>query len=749
MKLTLKNFKVWGDVSFDFKEGTTLISGMSGKGKTSILQAIIFVLFGDGKNLVSYGKKTCSVKLEYKDIIICRSKGPKRLTLIKNKDKDKDSITFEDISAQGIIDSIFGKYFQICSYISQKGAKSFLTLSPSDKLQFLGNICFDEDMEQLKEKTQATIKESKNVLMKTESNIVQLTNVLKDMRKPADHMDIPKIVKVLTIDLKEFKLRVDNMINEKIKILRIEDIDKMNSEKKTKLQEQFSLLSYQEEGDIQLNIDNIIIKINLHKLYIDVNNRNEKYLKMKSDWDKEEDDRISSLNNKIVEMEKIVISDEKRKELLEEQHKLNIDIKLCSDYNKIKDNKKKLSDKIIEYEENISNFNHRISRIGVKTVCPNCSSELMYRNNTLYIKGDEDICSDNQGDLQNNIKICEFKIRECETKLNEINNIENKIKTSQIDINNCNKRISEIQLELKNSISPSIISNLKYQLKRRENNTLKSMITGIIKDMNKCKNIEKEEEKDIKVLESSLDRYKLDLSNIKINNNRKKSLENEISSIIIDGRKWDNTKLVDLEREYTNAQLEVEENKKDIMKIKEYNMWKTEKNTYLKWEKNNSDMKKMLEHQKCRLTALQKLKDIILKAESITLKNYINSININLERYLEKFFSDNSLIVQLDSFKETKSKLVKAEINIKVLQNGIETNLSCLSGGEYDRVQLAFNLALSNMHHSPLLLLDESISSLDEVTCSKVLQSVKMTGKYSILVAHQTVEGIFDNIINV
>ena len=50
MLLKLHNFKCWEKQEFNLQEtGIILISGKSGKGKTSILDAIYFVLFGKGK----------------------------------------------------------------------------------------------------------------------------------------------------------------------------------------------------------------------------------------------------------------------------------------------------------------------------------------------------------------------------------------------------------------------------------------------------------------------------------------------------------------------------------------------------------------------------------------------------------------------------------------------------------------------------------------------------------------------------
>ena len=62
MKLRLVNFRCYSDNTFDFGEdGLHLISAPSGQGKSSILMAINFVLYGSGQKVVSHGQSSCSI----------------------------------------------------------------------------------------------------------------------------------------------------------------------------------------------------------------------------------------------------------------------------------------------------------------------------------------------------------------------------------------------------------------------------------------------------------------------------------------------------------------------------------------------------------------------------------------------------------------------------------------------------------------------------------------------------------------
>ena len=80
MKIRLENIKCYTDQTFDFGcEGIALLSGQSGKGKSTIVQGIYFALFGVGNKITSFGKTSCKVELEFDGIKVVRSKNPSKL----------------------------------------------------------------------------------------------------------------------------------------------------------------------------------------------------------------------------------------------------------------------------------------------------------------------------------------------------------------------------------------------------------------------------------------------------------------------------------------------------------------------------------------------------------------------------------------------------------------------------------------------------------------------------------------------
>ena len=156
MKLRLKNFRCYEDQTFDLGyKGLTLLTAATGVGKSSILMGVNFALFGVGSKVVSHGKTSCLVELEFDDIKISRTKKPNRLVV---------NDQYEDKSGQDIINKKFGETYDTTGYISQNALNSFVLMSPLDKLGFLEKFAFkDVELGKLKGKCNALISERHDI----------------------------------------------------------------------------------------------------------------------------------------------------------------------------------------------------------------------------------------------------------------------------------------------------------------------------------------------------------------------------------------------------------------------------------------------------------------------------------------------------------------------------------------------------------------------------------------------------------
>ena len=215
----------------------------------------------------------------------------------------------------------------------------------------------------------------------------------------------------------------------------------------------------------------------------------------------------------------------------------------------------------------------------------------------------------------------------------------------------------------------------------------------------------------------------------------------------------------DIKNKYENIEKEINECYK---KEQEYNHYINCLTLYNDWKRLNNEKKiqnYLYNTVSNDIVIHETLLNKINETESISLTHCIDTINYYINDYLEKFFPNDSIIVDIVPFKEklknstngkNDNSELKPVIDIKVCYKGEEVELLSLSGGEYDRVALAIMLSFNNLSKSNIVLLDESIASLDSNLTNDILVILKenMINKCIIVVAHQLSTGIFDQIIN-
>jgi DNA repair exonuclease SbcCD ATPase subunit len=205
------------------------------------------------------------------------------------------------------------------------------------------------------------------------------------------------------------------------------------------------------------------------------------------------------------------------------------------------------------------------------------------------------------------------------------------------------------------------------------------------------------------------------------------------------------------ECEFEKEKLEVQEEElyRVLEEIEKWKKWKEATDVLKSWKDKVNVLEKSEKEDKNRYGAAMSLWSKILEAESIAMENVIDMINTHARGYLDCFFPDNPISVNLQSFKETK-KETKPCINVLIEYKGMECELSMLSGGEMSRIVLAYTLALSEMFNTPLLLLDECTASLDQELTNVVFDGIRdnFNGKLVLIIAHQVISGTFDNVVS-
>ena len=140
------------------------------------------------------------------------------------------------------------------------------------------------------------------------------------------------------------------------------------------------------------------------------------------------------------------------------------------------------------------------------------------------------------------------------------------------------------------------------------------------------------------------------------------------------------------------------------------------------------------------------LKSKVFEAQTLALTSVVDTLTINVQQWLDKFFYDQDLNISI-TLADTR---VGNRVNIDLYHKGNKCDPSSLSSGEYARLSLAFTLAFANLqpkNEQPMLLLDERTANLDQDLTTYVYDVIKDTfDGLIVVVAHQVISGPFDRV---
>jgi len=686
MQISLSNFGCYHEkTTFDIPNGLTLISAPSGKGKSTILNGIYYALYGcSGIQSWNAPKKKVIVNFSYSGFFITRTTNPRSLILVK------DEVTYEDQEAQALINSFFGEFFMVTSYISQNSEKTFLSLSATEKLDFLEKLSVS-GMKDSKQKCKEIIKTLKDSLLLLTGEIKALSE-----NAPEKPKKVEKVVESITEFKKEYENETINLkeISQKILFLNNEKKNfEQNSHKKEILNEKLNSLLEQKQNII-LSSDETP---NLPML--------EKRLKNAINF---------KLYNKLKEEEKSLV-------YIPLEVFSDITSELKTQLQQL-ERKETLSKELETYksEEELLEELKLVRKTFYN--CPCCFSLIYFESENKLVKAENISYDPNEkkrsvsqveGDityikklkvlLKNIPPIHENK----ETILQSIEKIEN-LKRINSERKLIHDKIIKIQKEM---------SLLPYS---EEEELSAEVLEEKIKAAKKILQVKAAEEEKINILNQKIEELKA----IKL-----PDLIDPSSDLLLEEIKEKNSK-EKLEK--------LDDVQKNINKFLIY------KEKYLNYKKYSS----LIEAKKSTEASVSKRFNIVstflsklLIAEKIAIENTLNNINITINYYLSKFFTETPITVTL----YTEEKGVKITVEYK----GFECEVKNLSGGERVRVDLAICLALHEINGGSLMMLDESIGSLNQELADDILEVFKEIDSDVIFVCHQTNISSFDNLIEI
>jgi len=801
-QLKLSNIRSYDNETINFNQNITLLSGDIGCGKSSILLAIEFSLFGFVKGTVNGDmllRKGCTsgfaeltFQIDDQLITIKRTlkktskdiqQGPGSIT-INNSTQDYTATELKDriLNILGYPKSLLKTskdlIFRYTVYTPQELMKQILFEDSEQRLNSLRKVF---DIQKYK-----TIKDNLNIANSLfRQQITYLKNITKDLT------DVESKIK----ELEEHKIKTDKdieIINSRLNNLRKEletdqTIKKDFDNKIKEINEKKKLIHSHEELIRTKELQNSELKTSIDKYDINLNEIKTKLLK---DIPKTIDE--TEIQNKILELSKSVNEHISKKNILENNIKvfqlnfndlnkriielrrslmkkteiLNSIEEITKKIESYRDVKEKLDDmikqkhlasaRIYQLNSEIEKSKQKAEKINELTNCPTCKQDVSDMHK-------EDI-KNKELELINKYKKEIFDLKQKSNQFVDDINILNK--QHEEFLHNKNKLV-ELNLEMKDidkkqkeydgaflnlNESKNNIEKIKKELDIENQTDIEKIKHELEEHKNKLIEAKKinaiiAEQKTLNTKIESMNKLIkqyleiIDKNNLSTEESKKimLRLKEEISNI-------DVSKLEELDKEIELLKSQIHQNEINL------NVNKNELNNIRKnlLEYNNK-LKIILEH-KSRLDHFEKTKDWINKdfVELIDIieKQTMSYVNQQFNEYFQTWFEmlmDNDINAHID---ENFSVIVNVD--------GYDYALESLSGGEKTAIALAYRLALNQVINSiqmkiktkDLLILDEPTDGFSKEQLDRVRDIIKnANAKQIIIVSHEALLESFANYI--
>ncbi len=705
-EIYLENFKSHKETKLELKKGTNLIIGIMGSGKSSVLDAISYALFGTFpklksrkigiNNTIKRGKDNAKIKLifewkgkEYEiERIIKKNK-----TDAKIKENGKILEKGQKLVTEMVkkILSIDYELFSKAIYSEQNAITYFLNLSPGERKNEIDKLLGLDQFENAR----------KN-LTQIANQIKQILEFYKKQYNEGKAKETKEEIEKITKEINENKEKYGK-INQKLEDYKkeekeiYEEYEKMLKNKKEKEHLERKLLINKTKME-QLNSNEI---------------KKEKILEMKKKLE-EEIKKQNEINKKKEEIRKKIKNMEmeiwKNEKILEKINDTKKEIKKLEELKKVKKEEEELEEEIKKLEEEIKNnllIKEKIKTMEkeleelkkVKTNCPICGNILSEEHKEKIRKEKEEIINKLKTKIKNNL---EFEKRKKEEELEEL-------KIIKIKINQLNKELDKNKGKLKD------INEKKLEDLRNRLNEIKDIN---IEEFNKKRDIYKEmvkkyeEYKEFKKLEEENKTLMIKINKIRIDDKELEEMRDKLEKI----RNIIAKKTVEIKGVI------------EIIKIKE----------------------KFLKEKREELEKIEELKENINKKtkiyeEIILLKNAVIETQKQLREYI--ITSINKTLEKIWPYIYPYKDYKKVRLNA---ENGYSFQLYCdewvevenVSGGETEALALALRISLALVLTPNLswLILDEPTHNLDKISTESLAETLQKKLpeiiKQNIIISH-------------
>jgi exonuclease SbcC len=796
-RVKIHNIRSYSEEEFFFPEGSTLLSGDIGSGKSSILLAIEFALFGatneiSADSLLRKGKNQGFVELDFeiegKEFKIKR-------TLRKSSDKTiqtsgylisdniKKELTPTEMKNEIIM--ILGYPLSLASkkksliyrftvYTPQEQMKQILFEKRDERLNTIRKLFGIDRYKTIIENSEIIIsylREKINEESVRAENLEQKKEELKEIK--SKKAEIEKNLKNIEDEISKVLKKLDsaskayNSVKEDYsKFLKLnKDIEILNSKIEVKQKQVLAYKNKLDEFDDEINalkekIKDFSIREEKEDLKLKIARKEDEIQRIKNEMLSSQKD-IESLNKKITELN----SEIKNKSSLEKEiktKKKSIEEKndLIAKEKDFLDKKKEIEERlnsdrnsIINKKAIISNIKKTIETLQNSKKCPLCLQEL-----TEAYK--ERILGENRQEL---LKL--------ESEIVELEKSEIELKKEFEKVNSSLQEISEKKIELAKELEQIKKIEEQILLIAEKEKTLEKTES----ELQKIKaGIKAKEELDSKIAELQTMKKNLEL----INDFEK------LSALMVEKEKERNRIL----KHVLESESEIKKHKEEIMIIKSElrileNVEKTLKEKEdalesIKLEHKNLEIQKASLSKELTLTEehLRKIEEEIKKI--LEAKERLNKLK-SFKYWVEEHFSNIIMLMEKqvmstlhyefnELFKEWFSMLLGDETITARLdedftpiveQNNYELEIESLSGGEKTSLALAYRLALNKVINDithgiktkDIIILDEPTDGFSSQQLDKVREVIKaLNMKQVIIVSHeQKIESFVDNIIRI